>query len=1103
MDLGDLPFGQRLRHYREQAGLTQLELAERAGISLAGLRDLEQGRSRSPRPSSMRALSAALGLAPSALTVPAAPAPAPRPVPEGEAAVLVLGPLETFVGTERVDLGSGRHSTVLVRLALTPNVAVHRDELIDLLWGHDVPPSAVNLIQTYVSRLRRALEPRRTARGESRLLSLVREAYRLNVDDAQVDLLRMRRLAARAEATADPEPALALLDEALTLWRGGPDTPELRDTPLVTRLGDEHLQLVLRHADLARRTGRPEAALPRLREQAGRHRLHEPLQARLIVTLAASGRQAEALAVYDDVRQELADELGIDPGPDLLEAHRGVLQRRWLRAVPVAAPSRATPVFQAPAPPADFTGRAEHLHQVIDLLGTGAVCTISGVAGVGKTALALQAAQRLRADFPDGQLYIDLQGAGPQPLPPVDALARFLRALGVEGRRIPTEPAEQSALFRSTLADRRMLIVLDNAREAAQVLPLLPGVGGCAVLVTSRRTLADLPGAKLVGLAGFTEGEALDLLAHAAGEARIAGEPEAAHELAKLCGLLPLALRVAGGRLAAGSAWTVRSLVDRLGDEKSRLRELHVGDTLVSAGFELSYADLPPAAARAFRLLSLAPGPDFTVEAATAVLGADAYAVIGHLVDANLLQTSQADRFRFHDLLRLFAAQHCEDQDPFPVRGEALNRLREHYLDRVAAALVLVYPAMVRLPHEPAITFDSADSALAWLDAELDGIVATVRLGGEYAWRIADQLRGYFFVRRTAVPWLETAEAGLAAADESGDDRARAAMHQTLGQANWSTGRHQEALRHYRTGQTLAEQAGWLEAAAYLRHNIGLVQAELGHVTDAQESFEQALEVSSRHGFAHVEAVTLNDLGAMCSDQGRLTEAADYFGRALTINSAQGRQQSELSNRNNLGMVLRQLGDHDGALEHLTIALNAYRARGEPHGELAVLDELSQAYDHRGDHRAAVRAAREGLDLTRHIGDRRAEAALLTTTGEALLGAGSPTEALHHFDDSHALATELSYPYFRTRSAIGVARARLALGDTDGWRTPAQVALTGARSGGYRLLEAGALLTLALGALAAGHPSEAEPLAQQALAISRAAGSPLQEEEIHRLLERV
>ena len=1108
MDHGDPPFGTRLRRHREQAGLTQLDLAGRAGISLATVRDLEQGRSRSPRPSSMQALTVALGLGPAdrtalmAAAVGARPEAAPRPAPEGDAGILVLGPLETFVGAGRVNVGSGRHSTVLVRLALTPNVAVHRDELVDLLWGDDVPQSAVNLIQTYVSRLRRVLEPRRAARGESRLLSLVRGAYRLNVDDDQVDLLRLRRLSARAEATADPGPALALLDETLGLWRGGPDAPELLGTPLVTHLGDEYLSIVLRHADLAQRTGRADTALPRLRELAGRHRLHEPLQARLIVTLAASGRQAEALAVYDDIREELADELGIDPGPDLLDAHRGVLQRRWLREAPVAKPSRPAPVFQAPAPPADFTGRADHLRQVVGLLGAGAVCTISGVAGVGKTALALQAAQRLRSAYPDGQLYIDLQGAGPLPVTPVDALARFLRALGVEGRRIPTDAAEGAALFRSTLADRRMLIILDNAREAAQILPLMPGVGGCAALVTSRRTLADLPGAKLVGLTGFTPGEALDLLAQVAGEARIAADPEPARELAELCGLLPIALRVAGARLAAGSAWTVRSLVDRLGDEKSRLRELHVGDTLVSAGFELSYADLAPEAARAFRLLALVPGPDFTVDAATAVLGTDAYAAIGNLLDGNLLQTSQIDRFRFHDLLRLFAAQHCEDQDPAHVRAEALDRLRRHYLDRAAAALVVIYPAMVRIPYEPQYAFDSEESALAWLDAEIDSIVAAVRLGGPYAWRIADQLRGYFFIRRTGVPWLGTAEAGLAAAVEAADTQGRAAMHQTLGQALWSIGRHEEALRHYQDGEALAEVAGWHLAAAYLRHNVGLVQAELGRLTEARDSLQHALEISSHHGFKHVEAVTLNDLGAMCNDQGRLAEAAEYFTRALRVNTEQERQRSALNNRNNLGMVLRQLGEHDLALEHLQAALDGYRAISHQHGELAVLDELSQAYGQRGDHRAAVRAAREGLDLARHTGDRRAEAALLTTTGEALLGAGSAADALHQFDESHALATELAYPYFQARSGIGVARARLELGDADGWHAPVQAALTGARAGGYRLLEADALLTVARGLLAAGRPGEAEPPAREALEIARAAGSPQQEAEILRLLAR-
>jgi DNA-binding SARP family transcriptional activator/Tfp pilus assembly protein PilF len=1086
-----MSFAARLRHHRERAGLTQFELAERAGLSLAAVRDLEQARSRAPRPSSIRALVAALGVDAEALAADPRPAPAPPPEPDGDVRIVVLGPLEAFIGAAKVELGDGRHHLVLIRLALTPNLGVQRDELVDLLWGGRVPPSAVNLVQTYVSRLRRALEPKRAARGESRLFTLARGAYRLNVDDDQLDLLQFRRLAQRA---ADHE-ALPLLEEALSLWRGGPELP---DTPLVTLLHDEYLGLVLRHADLAQQAGRPELALPRLRELAARHRLHEPLHARLVITLAAAGHQAEALSAYDDIRRELTDELGIDPGPDLVEAHRGVLQRRWLRTAPRPEPPRPAPLNQTPAPPSDFTGRKDHLEQVTGLLQAGAVCTISGVAGAGKTALALQAAQRLRTSFPDGQLYIDLQGAGPQrAVAPVDALARFLRALGVEGRRIPAEEAESAALFRSTLAERKMLVILDNARDAAQVRPLLPGPGGATPLITSRRTLADLAGAKLVSVGGLAPDEALDLLVAAAGEARIAADPDAARELADLCGLLPIALRVAAGQLSAGSAWTVQSLVDRL-------RELHVGDTAVSAGFQVSYADLTPAAARAFRLLTLVPGADFTAEAAAAVVGADAHAAIGELLDGNLLQSSLIGRFRYHDLLRLFAASRSQD-DPDGVRAEALDRLLAWCLDHTAAAVRLIYPEMVRLPYEPGHEFADAREAYAWLDAEIDGIVAAVSSGqvpaGPFAWRIADQLRGYFFVRRTGVPWLATAEAGLAAAEAAGDAWARAAMHQTLGQAYWSVGRHEPALREYQVGEELAEKAGWHLAAVYLRHNIGLVQAELGRLAEAQESYRRALETSSAHGFRHVQAVTLNDLGAMCHDQGRLDEAVDYFTRALQINTGLARRKSALANHNNLGMMLRQLGQVDGALDHLTAALSGYREIGEAHGEMAVLDELSQLHTQRGHHAAAVSAARNGLDITRHTGDKRAESALLSTVGEALLGAGTADEALRHFQEAYALANRHAYPYFQTRAQIGLARAHLALGDTEHWRLPARNALSGARAGGYRLLEADALMALTRGALADGRPTDAQTLCRSALQLYRAAGSPVQEAEALRLLE--
>lgn len=1115
-----------LRLHRERAGLTQQELAHRSGLSVAAIRDLEQGRSRRPRARSIRALAEALCLPPEDVaflfhTVPSTSATTAVPLvdPIGTVSIRVLGPFAVYRGDSPVPLGAGRHRAVLARLALTPNTAVRRDELVDLLWGPQVPPSAVNLVQTYVSRLRRILEPRRDVGGHSQMLALVGTGYRLNVDADQLDLLRFRELTSRAAAGAAPADAMSLLDEALALWRGETDVDELRGDALFTALTEEQLTAAIRHADLVQELSDPERTLPRLRELADRHRLHEPLWARLIVALAATGRQAEALAAYDEIRRKLADELGIDPGHQLMEARQGVLRQRWQRIAPQPSPPPVP--FQTPAPSADFTGRTDHVNILDQLLRrdpdraaqqTVAICAVSGVAGVGKTTLAVQAAHRLRASFPDGQLFIDLQGAGPRPVAPVEALARFLRALGLSGRDIPSDEAESAALFRSVLADRRVLVILDNARDAAQVRPLLPGRAGCAALITSRRRLADLAGATTLDLAGFSPSEALRLLESSAGQARAAADPNATRELAVVCGLLPIALRVAGARLASRPTWTVRMLVDRLRDERSRLDQLQIGDTRVSASFHLSYQDLAPSTARAFRLLSLIPGDDFAPDAAAALLGEKAEAVeddLGELLDANLLQISSSGRYRYHDLLRLYAAGRADIKDSPAARTEARHRLLDWYLARSAAAVRLIYPEMVRLPSEllDEAAFADNQAALGWLDIEIPAIVAAVRQAAgdgprRRAWEIADQLRAYFFVHRHAVFWLATGEAGLDAAVAEGDRRAQAAMHQTIGQAHWSLGRHERALEEYRKGEALAERSGWLLGAAYLRHNIGLVQAELGRLAEAQESYRRALETSRQHGFRHVQAVTLNDLGAMSHEQGRLAEAVEYFSEALDINVALSRRASVLSNRNNLGMALRQLGEFDAAHGHLQAVLRECRQTADVRGEIGVLDELSQLHSNRGEHVAAVSAARQGLDLSRIAGDKRAEAALLTTLGEALLGSGSTTEALDQFERSHEVAARHSYPYFQTRSQIGIARAQVALGLTEPGIERARRALDAARAGGYRLLEADALVALALGNVAASRPEEATRLCRLAMAIYNGTGSPQHVAEVTRLLER-
>ncbi|MEV4623924.1 BTAD domain-containing putative transcriptional regulator [Asanoa sp. NPDC049573] len=642
-------FATQLRLKRQDAGLTQRELATRAGVSVAVIRDLEQGRTKRPQPRSVEALARALSLHP---VLPPRPAP-PRVADSTSRPVIqILGPLTVRYAGWGADLGGPGPRTVLGRLALSPGRPVPRAELIDLLWpGEDPPVSAVNLVQTYVSRLRRAL-------GPAGLVNLVPGGYQLAVSAEHLDALRFGDLLreARGVAPLEPERAGELLDQALALWRGDPlaDLVGLAEHPAVVTLSEERLSAGLLRADVAGARGEHELAVRLLWPLADRHPLHEPLHARLMLALAAAGRQAEALETYERIRVRLAEQLGVDPGPELSGYRQRVLRQQWR-----PGPGRPTVPFQVPAPPADFTGRAGPLHRVQRMLDRSVVCAISGVGGAGKTALAAVAAARLRTACPDGQLFVDLRGSGPAPLPPVEALGSLLRALGVDGD-LPADVAERAGLYRSMLADRRVLVVVDDARDAAQVRHLLPGPGRCGALVTSRRRLVDLAGAQLVDLELLSCEEAVELLGSVAGPARVGAEPQAAAALVAACGLLPLAVRIAGVRLASRPGWRLDAFARRLADGRLRLDELCAGDLDVRATFQLSYAQLAPPDARAFRLLALAPGALIGLTAAAALLGLDPITAergLDALVGVNLLQRLPGDRFTFHNLLRLYAIE--------------------------------------------------------------------------------------------------------------------------------------------------------------------------------------------------------------------------------------------------------------------------------------------------------------------------------------------------------------------------------------------------------------------------------------------------------------
>ena len=600
---------------------------------------------------------------------------------EDHVRLLVLGPVEVRSGDR--DLLAGcrpAQRALLGLLAMRPNQVISRAQLVDRVWGDHQPTTADQLLQGYVSRLRAAL--RRGGQDCADRLATTGGGYLLRVGAGELDLLEFRELArsgGQALAEGDPAGAAGLLRRALALWRG-PALGGLSLSPIgqaeVTALEEGRMAALEQRMEADLRLGRHAAVIGELRALVAEHPLREQLWTHLMAALWRGGRKAEALAAYAEARNHLITELGLEPGPALRRVQQAIITAHEpVRSVPAAVPPTAVPAELPPAPPT-FAGRHRELDRLRELLtrpagGPAPVVAISGVAGVGKSAIAAHLAHEVAARFAGGQLYADLGGsaAGVVPRPPHEVLGQFLRGLGVPAAEVPADAAETAGRFRSFAAQRDLLVVLDNAISSAQVRPLLPAGHGCATLVTSRATLTGLDGAVHVHLGTLSPADAVDLLSRLVGPARIADEPGAAYAVARYCDGLPLALRIAGARLAARPTWAVRELADRLADPGRRLDELQTADLRVRAAIEVSYraAGAVDGLQRAFRLLSLLPRGDFGVPAAAAALGlpAEGAAVaLEQLVDARLLEPAAVRHYRFHELVRLFGRERA-------VEGEA------------------------------------------------------------------------------------------------------------------------------------------------------------------------------------------------------------------------------------------------------------------------------------------------------------------------------------------------------------------------------------------------------------------------------------------------
>jgi DNA-binding SARP family transcriptional activator len=928
----------------------------------------------------------------------------------------LLGPLEVLVGDDWRAIGAPKWRSVLAALLIYPGQIVSADTLISEVWGDEPPARATNLVSIYVLRLRRLI-------GDADNAVLVTRApgYQLRVSATETDALLFEALVRdgrRAYGAGDPQAAAGLLTEALGLWHGRP-LADVPPTPLVEAEAERLSELRLGAAEL-RITAElaldgHDQAVAELRRLLADHPLREGLWLLLMRALDGAGRHAEALEVYGQAREAISAQLGVDPGAELRQLHAELLAKDTAAPAGIisagtvttrsrpggAEPGRRTsvgsssaapaedelhrvrhvpPPAQLPAAVTDFTGREEQVQHLCDLLaeasaaatidpGAVRIAVVAGAGGLGKTSLAVHAAHQVRGQFPDGQLYVDLLGATPAPLPPADVLARFLRDLGVDGRDVPVDEAERAARYRSTLAGRRVLVVLDNARDAAQVRPLLPGTASSAVLVTTRSRMPDLASTKLVDLNVLEDEEALALFTKMVGKERAAAEPEATADLLLACAGLPLAIRICAARLATRSGWTIRTMAGRLGDTRRRLDELKVGDLAVRASFQVSFASLPDTAdpqgidpARAFCLLGLWHGSSISAVAAAALFGTPEHLAedaLEILVDAHLLECTAEDRYRFHDLLRVYAAERARDDLPAAECHAAVVRLLTWYMRTADAASTAAAPHRYNVPLDaaaaedaPPLTFSASEEALSWYDDEHANLVAAVRQAAgsglyEIAWRLPAPLFSIFNSRGNWADCIATSRIALDSARQVGNRQGEAWILNTLGEALGQT-RQPEGIGCLEQSLAIRREIGDGMGEAQAANNLADAYQRLGRTDEALDLYRRSLELNRQIGYRFGEGIALGSLGWTLLDLNRAGEAIDYLRQALEafeeIDYADGTGYA----LHILGRCYLSLGRNAEALDCLQRALASHLATGNRRMQAATLRSLGTAHQRAG-----------------------------------------------------------------------------------------------------------------------------------------------------------
>jgi DNA-binding SARP family transcriptional activator len=894
--------------------------------------------------------------------------------------VSVLGPLTIFVDGVALKSRPAGERAVLGLLALAGGDLMPLWSLIGALWEGEPPPSAAGIVPTYVSRLRRAL----SQSDDSQVIVRDGSGYRLNVTAAELDLLKYRELIVDAEiaqAAGDASAAIRNYERALSMWRGVPlsDVSALREHPALVALVDSHRASVLAYAGLMIGDGDAGRKLPFLRTLCASHTLDEGLHAALMTALFEAGRQAEALAVYQEIRSRLTDQLGIDPGSHLQAMHAQILRQEL--PVPAVEASSVRVPFQLPALPANFTGRAPESVRLEEALTLAPgqrgvpLAVVTGSPGVGKTTLALRAAHALAPRFPDGQLWVHLAGTSARPREPSEVLGEFLRTLGMHGSAVPGTLAERSASYRSMLAGQRVLVVADDASTAEQVRPLLPGSSGCALLVTSRSALNGLDGARLLPLGMMPAEEGIALLGSIVGVDRVTTEPNASALLVEACGGLPLALRIAGARLAARPSWSISILANRITNSRSKLGELESPELSVRASIASSYRELPQDVRRAFRLLALHGPSDFAEWVVAAICGVpepDGAAILAELAARSLVLPLSADatgepRYRMHDLLREFASEQQNEEHPAAIRAAA-ERLLDAWLQLAAAA-------DDRLPHVP--DFPQPDVSVA-------GMLSAI---------MVERLT------TDAVAWFTAERISLQGAVD------QACHHGFVQRARWLTAsqgsyqrlqyRHDDGELLWRQVADAADLAGDEFTAEHARMGIASSLLRQGRAADALVLLGQCVAAFERcRDLAHL-AYALHWRAACQWDLDDFSGARSDAARGAQVARLAGSPGAEGLNMSLLGLALASSGEADAAVTATKVSLEiTARLLDEPTVELDAVLNAAHVYVVAGQPERALPVCRRAVDLSRRLSDRYSEAEAWGKLGGAALALSQYQEAV-------------------------------------------------------------------------------------------------------------